>query len=216
MSSLEPSRVLWLVRSGEGGEMVDACVANGFAAVRYTTVGDVRERTPAQVLEEMKQATHRVQFEALTDRLLAFATKMREGDFVVTSDAQRRQLVVGRVTGPYEWRENSPIPGMRHLRLVEWLGRVDWDDLDDYARTQLVDHPWAIRELSDPLVVALGERALTGELLSVTPTAPARRCRPRTNQVGGNHRDERLCQVCNLWKHRAQFPGGEAVCQECQ
>jgi predicted Mrr-cat superfamily restriction endonuclease len=196
--------------------MVDACVANGFAAVRYTTVGDVRERTPAQVLEEMKRATHRVQFKALTNRLLAFATKMREGEFVVTSDGQRRQLVVGRVTGPYEWRENSPIPGMRHLRPVEWLGRISWDDLDDYARTQLVDHPWAIRELSDPRLVVLGDRALAGELLHVTPPTPAPPRRPRRHKVRATRPDERLCQVCQLRKNRAQFHEGAAVCQECQ
>jgi restriction system protein len=154
--------------------MVDASVANGFAAVRYATVGDVSERTPAQVLEEMRRAKHRVKFEALAARLLDFATKMRKGDFVVTSDRQRRQLVVGRVSGPYEWREDSPIPGMRHLRPVEWLGRIDWDDLNDYAVTELVKHRWAIREVGDPRLVALGERAVAGELLPVTPTAPAR------------------------------------------
>jgi predicted Mrr-cat superfamily restriction endonuclease len=215
MSSVEPSRVLWLVRSGERGEMVDACVANGFAAVRYATVGDVRERKPAKVLEEMKEATHRSAFKTLSDRLLAFATKMREGDFVVTSDGERRQLVVGRVTGPYEWREDSPIPGMRHLRPVEWLGRIDWDDLDDYARSKLVNYPWAILEWSDPRLVALGEGALAGELLPVTPTAPAPPRRPRSHQVRATRPDERLCQVCHLWKNRAQFHGGAAVCQEC-
>ncbi len=51
------SHVLWLIRSGEGGREVDACVANGVAAVEYPTVGDVRQRTPVQVLEEVSLLT---------------------------------------------------------------------------------------------------------------------------------------------------------------
>jgi predicted Mrr-cat superfamily restriction endonuclease len=42
---------LWLLRSGEGGKVVDECVANNVAAVGYPTVGDVRQCTYAQVLE---------------------------------------------------------------------------------------------------------------------------------------------------------------------
>ncbi len=98
------------MRSGEGGEVVDEFVANNVAAVGYPTVGDVRDRTPAQVLEELMQAKNRTDFETLTQRLLDFAERMRDGEYIVTSDGARHQLVIGRVNGPYEWRESSPIP----------------------------------------------------------------------------------------------------------
>lgn len=150
------AQVLWLIRSGEGGREVDACIANGVAAVEYPTVGDVRERTRAQVLEEVRRARDRTDFDILAERLLDFAFEVQVGDPVVTSDAGRRQLVFGRVTGPYDWREDSPVPGMRHVRPVEWRGRAHWDDLDDGARTTLVKYPRTILRVTDPVLVELG------------------------------------------------------------
>ena len=207
--------MLWLVRSGEGGEVVDECVANGVAAVGYPTVGDVRERSPAEVLEELSRATNRTDFETLAQRLLDFAERMREGDYIVTSDGARRQLVVGRVNGTYEWRENSPIPGMRHLLPVEWLGRIDWDDLDEDAVTTLVKYPRTVLEITDPALVALGDRAATGDLQPITPPTRVRRTRStRTPAVQSARSDERLCEECFLLKHVAQFEGDSTICRE--
>ncbi len=207
--------MLWLVRSGEGGKVVDECVVNGVAAVGYQTVGDVRERTPAQVLEELMRATNRTDFETLAQRLLDFAERMREGDYIVTSDGARRQLVVGRVNGSYEWRENSPIPGMRHLLPVEWLGRIDWDDLDEDAVTTLVKYPRTVLEVTDPALVALGHRAAAGDLLPITPQTRVRRTRStRTLAAQTTRSDERLCEECFLWKHSSQFKGDSTICRE--
>ena len=215
MSSPERRRVLWLVRSGEGGEVVDECVSNNVAAVGYPTVGDVRERTPAQVLEELKRATNRSDFETLAQRLLDFAERIREGDYIVTSDGARRQLVVGRVNGPYEWRESSPIPGMRHLLPVEWLGRIDWDDLDVDAVTTLVKYPRTILEITDAGLVALGDQAEAGDLLPLTPPTRVSRARStRTPAVRTARSDERLCNECFLWKNVSQFDGDSTICRE--
>jgi predicted Mrr-cat superfamily restriction endonuclease len=215
LSSTDGHHVLWLVRSGESGEVVDECVANGVAAVRYATVGDVRERTPAQVLKELSRATNRTDHETLAQRLLDFARRMHEGDYVVTSDGARRQLVVGRVAGLYEWRENSPIPGMRHLLPVEWLGRIDWEDLDEPAVKALVKYPRTILEVTDPTLVAIGARAEAGELLPVTPPTTARRTtstRKSASRAAGS--DERLCQECFLWKNASQFEADSMICRE--
>jgi len=215
LSSADHRRVLWLVRSGEGGEVVDECVANSVAAVGYPTVGDVRERTPAQVLEELTRARNRTDFETLAQRLLDFAERMLMGDYIVTSDGARRQLVAGRVNGTYEWRENSPIPGMRHLLPVEWLGRIDWDDLDEDAVTTLVKYPRTILEITDPALVALGDRAVAGDLLPITPPTQVRRTRStRTPAVKAARSDERLCGECFLWKHLTQFDGDSTICRE--
>jgi predicted Mrr-cat superfamily restriction endonuclease len=216
LSSTEQQRVIWLVRSGEGGEVVDACVDNGFAAVGYPTVGDVRERDAAQVLQELRRATNRTDFETLAERLLDFATRMNDGDFVVTSDGSRRQLVVGRVSGPYEWRDRSPIPGMRHLRPVEWLGRIDWDDLDEDAVKAFVKYPRTVLQLTEPKMVALGDRAAAGDLLPVTPTSEVRRSRStRALEGRSSQSDQRLCPSCFLRKHPSQFNGDAEVCVEC-
>lgn len=216
MSSTEHQRVIWLVRSGEGGEVVDACVDNGFVAVGYATVGDVRERGAAEALQELKQAKNRTDFETLAERLLDFSTRMKVGDFVVTSDGSRRQLVVGRVNGPYEWRDVSPVPGMRHLRPVEWFGRIDWDDLDEDAIKAFVKYPRTVLQVTDPKLVALGDRAASGDLLPVAPTSRVRRAQSmRASEGRSSQGDQRLCPSCFLRKHPSQFNGDATVCVEC-
>jgi len=211
-----PSQVLWLIRSGEGGREVDACVANGFATVEYPTVGDVRQRTPAQVLEEVRQARDRTDFDILAQRLLDFALEVQDGDPVITSDGGRRQLVFGRVVGPYEWQNDSPVPGMRHLRPVEWLGRADWDELDDDARTTLVKYPRTILRITEPALVELAERALAGEMLPLATTARSPRRRPAAARAArAPASNERLCTSCQLLKIRSQFAGDAVVCRDC-
>lgn len=121
-------------------------------------------------------------------------------------------LVVGRVDGPYEWRENSPIPGMRHLLPVEWLGRIDWDDLDDDDACEVSRK---ILEITDPPLVALGDRAEAGDLLPVTPPTPVRRSRSiRTSSVRSARSDERPCEECFLWNNVSQFNGDSMICRE--
>jgi predicted Mrr-cat superfamily restriction endonuclease len=209
-------QVLWLIRSGEGGREVDACVANGVAAVEYPTVGDVRQRTPAQVLEEVRLARDRTDFDILAQRLLDFALEVQVGDPVVTSDGARRQLVFGRVEGPYEWRDDSPVPGMRHLRPVEWLGRAHWDDLDDGARTTLVKYPRTILRITDPALVELAERAVAGGMLPLaTTTRPPGRRPTSARAIRPPASNERLCPSCQLLKSRSQFEGDAIVCRDC-
>lgn len=186
------------------------------AAVGYPTVGDVRQRTPAQVLEDVKRARDRTDFETLAQRLLDFAFEVQVGDLVATSDGARRQLVFGQIVGPYDWREHSPVPGMRHLRPVEWLGRADWDDLDDDARTTLVKYPRTILRITEPALIELAEHAVAGDVL---PLASAGRSPQRrltvTRRTQAPASNERVCPSCQLLKNRSQFAGDSVVCQDC-
>lgn len=98
---------------------------------------------------------------------------------------------------------------------VEFLGRIDWDDLDDDAVTTLVKNPRTILEITDPALVALGDRAEAVELLPVTPSSRVRRSRStRSPAVQTARSDERLCEECFLWKNVSQFDGDATSCRE--
>ena len=52
-------------------------------------------------------------------QLWAFAVAMKEGDLVVLPRKLTSQIAIGRVTGPYEYRQVDD--AFRHTRPVEWL-----------------------------------------------------------------------------------------------
>ena len=55
-----------------------------------------------------------------------FVNHLKEGSFVVVSNGNRYVRAIGKVTGPYEFKEQSPFPNnphWNHFRQVEWLIR---------------------------------------------------------------------------------------------
>ena len=52
-------------------------------------------------------------------QLLAFAVAMKQGDLVVLPRKLTPQIAIGRVTGPYEYRQLGD--SSHHVRAVKWL-----------------------------------------------------------------------------------------------
>ena len=75
--------------------------------------------------------------------LYRFANEMHVGDLVLTPDAADASVLVGRIAGDYEYRDETPIPDHQHVRRVEWLGRVERDELSRQAR-QAIGAPIAV------------------------------------------------------------------------
>ena len=70
--------------------------------------------------------------------LFAFANEISEGDAVISSDRARRQVVVGRVAGPYEWVEDDSVNLQHHTRRIEWFARWGWDDLPETVKNTVL------------------------------------------------------------------------------
>ena len=89
--------------------------------------------------------------------LFAFANEVEEGDAVICSDRARRQVVIGRITGPYEWVEDPPANQQHHTRKIEWSARWGWDDLPETVRNTVLHYQRTVLE-----VPGSGERADAG------------------------------------------------------
>jgi predicted Mrr-cat superfamily restriction endonuclease len=130
---------VWVVRAGEGGRFVDAFETTGVISIQVEGVGDVAAFSGHEILERLLTATDmgpgKAQSHAAT--LYRFAREMKVGDFVITPDRERGELVIGRIAGDYEFKKAPPVDGLQHLRPVDWLGRVAWGKLPQQVRRTL-------------------------------------------------------------------------------
>ncbi|MFG3707088.1 restriction endonuclease [Micromonospora sp. NPDC047670] len=113
----------WIVRAGRDDSYDALALDKSLIAVGWSTAGDLTETTSAtEIRERVRAAYPEVERRAVENyaiQLVAFRTKMSEGDIVLFLRRTSPDVAVGRVTGPYEYRTDLP-SGIRHARSVRW------------------------------------------------------------------------------------------------
>ena len=114
---------IYLVRAGRSGEDEDRALEDNVAIIGFRQILSLAIATDYE-------SVHRIVSEALPDakpravgnfagQLSAFAVAMQEGDLVVLPRKRTSQIAIGRVTGPYQYRQvDGTCPGTH----VRWSG----------------------------------------------------------------------------------------------
>lgn len=130
----------WMVRAGERGYLANDFARTGHIGIGFRDAGDI---TPVQSLEEMRRhvAEHMPgrkpgALAGIASMLWKFRWVMQPGDRLVTYDPEKREYLLGRITGDYQYQPGV-LPDYNHLRTVQWEGRVSRDDLGPAARNTL-------------------------------------------------------------------------------
>ena len=114
---------IYLARAGGSGEDEDRALENSAAIVGF-------QKVPSLTTATDYEGVHGIVSKAFPDakpravgnfarQLWAFAVAMQEGDLVVLPRKLTSQIAIGRVTGPYAYRQVDGT--VRHTRPVEWL-----------------------------------------------------------------------------------------------
>ncbi len=119
-----PQRRAWLVRGSSvlGINMVPEWLTDGFCSLAASQLREIGEEATAEEIEEAARADYdhlkHQELKAKVDEILAFTTKTRPGDVVITtSDGQ---VYLGNVTSGWRWTDSDG--GRSNLRRgVEWL-----------------------------------------------------------------------------------------------
>ena len=130
----------WMVRAGEAGYMASEFAEKSVVAVGWSEAGDL---TGIGTLDEMRERVAR-SFNGMSRGAMInsagvlhkLRTVMQVGDRVMTYDPERREYLMGRVEGKYEYRPDlfSEYP---NLRKVHWEGSVSRDDLSTTSKNTL-------------------------------------------------------------------------------
>jgi restriction system protein len=117
---------VWLIRS-RNDEDENAALEVGLALIGFTSVGNL---ATARNLKEFQQFCERAlagksptSVVRMVAQLWAFRGRIKQDDLVLMPRQVRGSVAVGRITGPYEYRDGLP-GGARHVRAVEWLRRA--------------------------------------------------------------------------------------------
>ena len=114
---------VFLVRAGQSGEDEDRVLEDNIAILGYLDVPSLASATDYKGVQEIVARTFpdakRGAVGNFAGQLCAFAVAMKEGDLVVLPRKRTSQIAIGRVSGPYSYREVDGT--FRHTRPVEWL-----------------------------------------------------------------------------------------------
>ena len=215
-------RRVWIIRAGEDGSRADELVRAGVVGLEYPDVGDGRRLDRYDVTERLK-ARGWTSPETRAELFSSFVNQVRVGDLVVMPDTARRDVVIGRVDGDYEY---APEHGdLRHRRFVTWLARHGTDQLPE-AHRDVTRQRAVLAERSMPALLEHLERVERGELgrdprHTETPRAPrpSRASSPRmpaaSKPVKATPPAGRRCRECFLVKAPDLFDGDTDVCVDC-
>ncbi len=128
----------WVVRAGEGSEIVGQVRELGVVAIGWHEIGDCSDY---QSREDFRYAYHqaypdetnkyRIGMQA--GQVYRFVREIAIGDIVMTPDSPARDVLIGEVTGEYEY-DPGQIDGYPNLRSVVWKRTVSRDDMSTGLR----------------------------------------------------------------------------------
>lgn len=226
------TRTAWLNRAGSGAEHVDTYVRRGVITVGWARIrglDDLRE-VDAKEIERLIAENGTRKFPTLdAGELLGFRDGMQVGDVVITPDPKRKAVLLGYVTGEYEFHTEPVAGDHRHARSVRWIGRWPRYDLEPPLRKTLDDYQRTVLKLpnqDDWLAVADSIRAGEGMPIAQKPARRARAAatprvatprtpkapRPAPARVAP---PPRTCPRCQLVLAPHMFDEGSDICRDC-
>lgn len=212
----------WLVRTGPGSAVVDDFAGLGIVAVSWAGVaglGDLRDYDSEQLREVLGTVLRLPAADAR--ELEDFRDAISVGDIVVSPNPKSRELLFGEITGEYEWRNPEPIPGYRHVRTTDWLGRWDREaapsSLQLDTKNRRIVNPLTDTAGLGDVVVALRAGEGRPAVPQMRPRAsigthrPAAK-RPATKAVAS---PDRVCSGCGYKWPAANFGPDSEFCRDC-
>ena len=230
------ARRCWLVRAGESGQFARAFESTGTVAVGGDDVPGLDDLTGLDreaIFDLIRPTSNADAAQGDTAKLLRFRDDVRTGDVVVTVDTPARQLIVGEITGGYEFRAEPPAAHHRHVHAVEWYGRYGREDRtilsEEMAKRTGLDS--AVVELTPTdawLAFAAGVRERPP--LPAAPPRPATAAKARATKTATKRAPRaaakaepvvpppthRLCPGCFSQKLLSQFRPGSEICVVCR
>lgn len=132
---------IWVIRAGDNNKIATEVDQSSTVAIGWSKLGDVRT---TETREEIKVWYRDVYPDASEKRLISgasqvfrFAQEIAEGDLVLTPIKATREVLVGKIAGPYTFDPKRISAKYPHIRAVKWIRRVSRDDFTLQARNSI-------------------------------------------------------------------------------
>lgn len=156
---------VWTVKGGLHGEREDLMLTEGLIGGGWEALGSLEDISSKEELTEIYRSAYPDSSERRTSahiaQLWSLLSRMQVGDVVVLPVKTTGTIAVGRVSGPYQYREDLR-EDTKHVRSVEWLATdVPRDEFDQdllYSFGALLTIGTISREEADTRVLTVIER----------------------------------------------------------
>lgn len=210
---------VWLVRAGEHSRHADEFVASNVIAVGWPNIPglvDLRGRSRDEILSLLISSHLSSTPEADANELVAFRDDIAVNDLVITPDASARDLLIGFVTGGYEYLDPSPAGDYRHVRSTRWVGRWDRDLVPEILLLEL-RYRRTLRRLSIQREwISIAQRIDAGEGRPSSRPKKAMPVRRRSASRQPASVDRRMCSDCTQLLALSQYAPGSTRCRTCE
>lgn len=215
---------MWVIRGGDDDRAVEAFIDQAMIAVAFPEVPDAEILTRTEIRRFLPRDATPAALDAQVAVLSAFVREIQEGESVLVLDLRRGEVVVGSVTGRYEFAGHLEAGELRHRRPVEWLARHALVELpaavQGVARQKGVlqqhrDAEWSayLAQVREGTVGR--DPADRGPIVAAAPRAARapRSARPSTPRATKPVVAQRTCPSCFLATHPDRFRGD--ICVDC-
>ena len=156
---------VWTVKGGRHGEREELMLSEGLLGGGWEALGSLEGIGSKEELAEVYRRSYPESSERRTSaqvaQLWSLLSRMQDGDLVVLPVKTTGTIAVGRIAGPYEYREDLR-EDTQHVRSVEWLATdVPRDEFDQdllYSFGALLTIGRVRREEADTRVLSVIER----------------------------------------------------------
>ncbi|WP_440955337.1 restriction endonuclease [Methanosarcina sp. Mfa9] len=124
---------LWLLKAAGTLEDEEAILENNVITIGWSEFPDLssteNKAQVKQVMLEKYPGMQEERCEAWAGEINSFIKDLRLGDFVAVPLKTRNEVIIGKVSGDYEYREVSPF--VSHVRNVRWLKTLLKGDFEE-------------------------------------------------------------------------------------
>lgn len=185
-SNQETASGYWAVRMGEGGKFVAQAEKGNFIAIGWNDLGNLEwltdEKADIQAIKQKLRNLYRqvysgtpVQLGINTGQVLNFVREIKKGNTVMVPNPEKRKILMGKVVGSYEYKEDwGDDCNYPHRKKMEWIRTADRDNLSQKLKYSigalltvfnLSRHQSEIEELSIKRTARKATKEITGDKL---------------------------------------------------
>ena len=125
---------LWMVRAGRHGEQEQKAIDNGFVTIGWNELPDLSNIITKDELKKLYNTVYpsekKRKVANAVGQVWRFLKGIKIGDLVALPLKTQYAIAIGKVTGPYEYRDDFG-DIIRHIRRIEWIKvdipRTDFD-----------------------------------------------------------------------------------------
>lgn len=130
----------WMVRAGDENELIGRFENQGLVCIGWDDVGDLAQVSDREALKQKFNHAYPdhqgSKLNVQVGQVFRFAKEIQNGDWILTYDKAKREILVGECSGPYRYLGASE-QYYRHARPVKWRKRLSRDLFSQAAKNSL-------------------------------------------------------------------------------